>query len=931
MGSTREIRLNVNGREHWIQIDRQTTLLTFLRDQLGFTGTKNGCHGKGQCGACTVLVNGEAKRSCLLKVDKLDGAKVETIESLAQGDELHPLQQAFLVEGAVQCGFCTPGMIMASKGLLDKNSQPSSGEIKQALKHNLCRCTGYTSIIRAVGAAAQSMKDTESRDKYWKQSGIIRQDGRDKVTGRARYADDMREENMLYGKLLLSEYPHAKILSIDTSLAAAAEGVVAVLTARDIPGSKIFGLHKAQQPVLAEDKVRYMGDPVAVVYAKSQAQAEAAVGKIKVIYQPLPGVFDPVTGMRDDAPQLVKEGNVLCHTKVRKGNIDQGFAEADVIVEGNYFTPMVEHAYLETESAIAKKEPDGSIVVHTCSQSSFAMRDAIAASLDLPKEKVRVILSVTGGAFGGKEEPTVQIHCALGALVTGLPVKMTLTREESIRISTKRHAEHIYMRHGATRDGRLVAFESRAICDAGAYISLTGAVVFRSAVVASGPYEIPHAKTDAFGVYTNNNPGGAFRGFGSTQVAFASEVQMDKLARTLNMDPIEFRLKNALSERKATITGQILCDGIGFIETLHAIREALHHIDRKGRGGGRVGIGIASAYKNVGIGTGKSDGADAIVELRENGRFVVRIGATENGQGSDMAMALIAAKTLGVRYDLIDVWSSDTWHTPDGGVTTASRQTFVSGNAVKFAAKLLREKIMAFARDINGDGSCALAEDGALTAGSTCLSPSDLFRQATDKGVVLTAHHHYDPPETYPLRAVADHEPGVDPRRFDIHYAYCFGTQAAVVEVNESSGEVTVLKVIAAQDAGKAIHPQSVKGQIEGAVMMGVGFALAEQYIQKEGLVVTDSLAKLKVPSILQAPEITPIIVEKAQTSGPFGAKGMGEVPINPTAPAILNAIYDAIGVRIDALPATREKILAALRQRDQAIAKGSVTAADQN
>lgn len=920
-----KIRIIVNGIEHKAEINPQMTLLFFLREKLGLTGTKNGCSGKGHCGACMVIVNGEAKRSCVDKMSKLDGAVVETIENLSQGDLLHPIQQAFINVGAVQCGFCTPGMIMSSKVLLDKTLDPTDEQIKQALKNNFCRCTGYVAIIKAVKLAAELLKAQKSGNPVNSNDSkdaveYVRKDAKDKTTGKAIYTDDMHEENMLYGKLLLSDYPHAEILSVDTSEAQATDGVAAVLTVKDIPGRKIFGLHYPNQPVMADDKVRFTGDSIAVVFAETEAIAENAVKKIKVEYNPLPGVFSPIDGMKEDAPKVHEKGNVLAHVKVRKGDLDKGFEAADIIIEGEYITPMVEHAYLETESALSKFEEDGTLVVYTGSQSSFAMQDMIVKSLNLPIEKVRVILTTTGGAFGGKEEPTIQIHCALGTLVTGRPVKMTLTREESIRMSTKRHAEKIYMRHGVTKDGKLVAFESKAICDAGAYFSVSGAVVFRSAVVASGPYVIPNVKADAFGVYTNNSPGGAFRGFGSTQVCFASEAQMDKLARALNMDPIEFRLKNALETGEETITGQVLVDGIGFVETLHAVKEAMKSLDYKPSEGKKIGIGVASSYKNVGIGTGKSDGAGAAVELIENDRVLVKFGATENGQGSDTAMAIIAAKATGIDYDAIDILSSDTKYTPDSGVTTASRQTYITGNAVLNASTLFKENLLTFAATVMNMDKAVLSIKGRIISssdGSNNISLAELYEKTVEKGIKIESFNYYDPPETFPLRDSADHEPGVDIKKYDIHYSYCFCTQAAVVEVDEITGEVKVLKIIAAQDAGNTIFKQSVYGQIEGAVMMGIGYGLQEEFVLKEGQIITGNLLKLKVPFIKDSTDIETIIIEKPQSTGPFGAKGMGEVPINPTAPAIINAINDAVGIRINSLPATRDKVLAAMKDRE--------------
>jgi aldehyde oxidoreductase len=911
------IRITVNGVEHGVAINPQMTLLTFLREQLGLTGAKNGCSGKGHCGACTVIVNGEAKRACVERMSKLDGAVVETIEGLEKNGILHPIQQAYVKAGAVQCGFCTPGMVMSTKVLLDKTLEPTEEQIKLALKNNLCRCTGYVAIVNAVKLAAKMLKGEEP---YEDKEKYVRKDAVEKVNGKAVYADDMKEEKMLYGKLLLAEYPHADILSIDTTEAAAMDGVASVLTAKDIPGRKVFGLHLPEQPVMAENRVKFIGDSVAVVFAETEEIAQEAVKKIKVEYNPLPGIFSPIDGMKEDALKIHDKGNQLTHWKVRKGDIDKGFAEADIIIEGEYYTPMIEHAYLEMESVLVRIEDDGTLVVYTGSQSSFAMQDMIAKSLNIEKDKVRVILTTTGGAFGGKEEPVMQIHAALGALVTGRPVKMTLTREESVRMSTKRHAEYIKMRHGVSRDGKLVAFESSAICDVGAYASVSGAVVFRSAVVASGPYQISNVKTDSYGIYTNNNPGGAFRGFGSTQVAFASEVQMDKLARALGMDPIEFRLKNALEPGKETITGQVLVDGIGYVETLNAIKKALKSIDYKPSEGKRLGIGIAGSYKNVGIGTGKPDGAGAAIELLDNGRILLKFGATENGQGSDSAMAVIAAKTIGIDYNNIDILSSDTKYTPDSGVTTASRQTFITGNAVYNVADLFRNELLSFASgemDIDKDKLGIQGMSVVSKVGEQSMTFSRIFEKAANKGMKLESSYYYNPPETFPLRESADHEPGVDVKKYDIHYAYCFGAQAAIVEVDEQTGEVKILKIIAAQDAGNAIHMQSVYGQIEGAVMMGAGYALHEEFLQKEGRIETGNLLKLKVPMIKNSFDIETLVVEKPVSTGPFGAKGMGEVPVNPTAPAIINAIYDAVGVRIESLPATKEKVLAALKNKN--------------
>ena len=914
-------RITVNGKEQKFLIEADLSLLVFLRESLGLTGTKNGCSGKGHCGACTVIVNGEAKRSCVLKLNKIDGSIVETIESLYENNKFHPIQQAFIDEGAVQCGFCTPGMIMSTKALLDKNPNPSDVEIKEGLKNNYCRCTGYAAIMKAVKRASDYLKNGMTPLKEGQLSNThtqVRKDVPKKVCGTSIYADDIYKKDVIHGKLLFTEYPHADIVSIDRKEAEKLDGVILILIAEDIPGKKIFGLHVPQQPILVENRAKYIGDPIAVVYAESEAIAEAAVKLIKVEYKPLPGIFSADEAMAEDSLRIHDEPNIRHHIKVRKGNIEEAFKKADIIIEGEYFTPSVEHAYMEAESCVSLYDDVGDLVVYTGSQSSQSMQKIIAASLDIPLEKVRVILTTTGGAFGGKEEPTIQIHCALGTLKTGRPVKMTLTREESIRISTKRHAEHIYMKHGATRDGKIIAFESKAICDIGAYISLSGAVVFRSAVVAAGPYDIPNANADSLGVYTNNNPGGAFRGFGSTQVTFASEIQMDKLAVALNMDPFEIRELNSLEKGKTTITGQVLKDGVANIEILDAVKELIQNKSFRASNGKKIGIGLAGSYKNVGIGTGKPDGAGAEIELMPGGRILAKIGATENGQGSDTAMAVIASRELNIDYYLVDILSSDTKYTPDAGDTTASRQTFVSGNAVKGASADFLKLLKNYAATLLNIEVAEIIHENDKFYDKNKKNSVDLggiYDASKKLGEVIKAFYYYNPPETFPLRPSAEHVEGTTDHDFDIHYAYCFGAQVAVVEVDMETADVKVLKVFAAQDAGSTIHEMSIRGQVEGAIAMGFGYAMQENFIQKDGYIINNNLLKLRVPMIKQMPEIEVAIVEKPQLSGPFGAKGMGEVPVNPTAPAIINAIHDATGIWLNKIPFDREVLLSEMKK----------------
>jgi xanthine dehydrogenase molybdopterin-binding subunit B/aerobic-type carbon monoxide dehydrogenase small subunit (CoxS/CutS family) len=554
------ITLRINGKEMTVYTDPDKTLLNFLREDMGLIGTKNGC-GTGHCGTCTVLVDHEAKRSCITKMSKCSGKDIETIESLGYENNLHPLQQAFVEEGAVQCGFCTPGMLMASKALLDINHQPNAEEIRYALRNNLCRCTGYGAIIRAVKKAATYMYgsyDREADDLIEHMQGgvgrvgtnVVKKDAIPKVIGAKVFAGDYVEDEMLYGDILFSAHAHARVLNIDISKASQVEGVVRIATYKDVPGLNKFGLFVPQQPVLAVDEVKYFGDCIASVYASTPEAAKKAVTLIEVDYEPLPVLLDPEEAIKEDSPLVHEDtdNNIVHHVSVRKGNVTLGFEEADAIVENVYQTQAVEHAYLEPESCLAKWSDEEGLTLYSGSQGSESYRKAIAANLNLELEKIRVIFTSTGGGFGGKEEPTVQLLAALGTWLTKKTVKMVLTREQSIRMSTKRHPMKIWMKHGVTKDGRIVAMKSKVIGDGGAYISQTYPVIFRSAVTASGPYITENVEADSYGVYTHKNPSGAFRGFGSTQASFACESQIDQLAEAIGMTPFELIRRNAFCE-----------------------------------------------------------------------------------------------------------------------------------------------------------------------------------------------------------------------------------------------------------------------------------------------------------------------------------------------------------------------------------------------
>lgn len=916
MNGRHTISFHVNGDLRQVEVGPKTTLLQVLRDELRLTGTKNGC-GQGHCGACTVIVDGKAVRSCVYLAHRANGKRVETIEGLARDGELHPLQKAFIEHGAIQCGFCTPGMIMAAKALLDAKPQPTREDIYQALESNLCRCTGYVKIIEAIQVASGQKPEMGEapRPRAFQAVGhpLPRPDARAKATGEAVFAADLYFEGMLHGKVLRSRYPHARVLRVDTSRARALPGVVAVLTAADVPGAKNHGLLRNDWPVLAYDKVRYMGDAIALVAAETEETAEAALKLIEVDYEPLPVVASAEAALAADAPLIHEGGNVLKHLAFHRGDVEAAFAQADIVIENEYRTPTGDHCFLEPEASVATVDDQGNVTVYTGSQIPFEDQRQIAASLALPLEKVRVVQTQVGGAFGGKEDIHTQIHAALLAQATGRPVKLVFTRQESMIVHPKRHATVIRLKTGATKEGKLLAVQAHIIGDTGAYASLGEAVMTRTATHVSGPYAVPNFKVDCYAVYTNNPPAGAYRGFGVPQATFAVETQMDILAEKLGMSPFELRRINALKVGDTTATGQTLRESVGLLECIERVEKevkATEEAERKSQIANRKsrrGWGLACAFKNVGLGGGLADSAGAAVDLLDDGRAIVRAGAAEVGQGLVGVLAQTVVEELGVDYHKVAVILGDTGQCLDGGATTASRQSFVTGNAVRYAARQVRQALADVAAEEldAAPDTLVFREERISRPDRRSISLTKTIQLARREGRSLKASYVYTPPGTVPLGQEGDK-----------HFAYGYAAQAAQVEVDVTTGEVKVLRVIAAHDVGRAINPMAVAGQLEGGVMMGLGYALTEEFKVEEGRVLSDSFAKYKVPRIHQLPEIVPIIVEHETADGPYGAKGVGEITSIPTTAAITNAIYAACGVRVFSLPATPDKILAALVSR---------------
>ncbi|MBI4322412.1 MAG: molybdopterin-dependent oxidoreductase [Chloroflexi bacterium] len=928
------IRLTINGSPTIAEVPGDLTLLRFLRDELHLTGTKNGCS-QGDCWACTVLIDGVPTRACLTKASCLDGKTIQTIESLARDGTLHPLQRAFVDYGAVQCGFCTPGMIVHAKSLLDRNPSPSAEEIVSSMGDHLCRCTGYVSIVEAVQSAARVLRgarapeDDSYRGKaYGEQilgAPIHDKDGAARVTGQLKFADDLYFEGMLWGKILFAGLPHAEILSIDTSEAEAMAGVRAVLTAGDVRGPNLLGQFPPDRPVLCKDKVRLLGDMVAAVFADTLKQAERAVRKIRVEYRPLEVISSPQRALESDAPLIHARGNLLKHATIRRGDIANAFGASNVIVEGHYETQFVEHAYLEPEAGVARPTPDGGVEVYFPTQMPFNARAAIARNLALPEEKVRLISTPLGGGFGGKIDITLEVLLALGALRTGRPVKMTLTRAESLRTSGKRHPYSMDYKIGARKDGRLMALQARVVEDAGGYAGLSAAILEQALVFAGGPYRWASVLVEGYAANTNNPSGTAFRGFGINQVNFALESTLDELARKLGMDPIELRLKNALRNGNLTITGEKLKRGVAIGAVLREARKALAEM-RPIRSDKRIGIGVAAGHKNIASGRGEVNTGGAIVELLENGELLVRSSAVDMGQGTRTVLGQIAAAATGVAYDRIGIITGDTGLVPPGSGAVAQRQTVVHGNAVLRAASKFREALQTYVAQQCGIAAerVGIAGDYVVDTGAggrVLLSLDELARLTASEGEVLRAEARYDGPRTYPIkgdeesvyvkfRGATFDAPKDDYRNY-IDYNY--QAQVAVVEVDEATGEVRLRRIISSHEVGRALNRQKIKGQLEGAAVMGMGYALSEEFVVVNGLYRTVTLKKCGVPSMRQTPVVVLRIVEDPTSEGPFGAKAVSEVAMVPTAAAIANAIYDAVGVRVTTLPATREKVLRGL------------------
>mgnify|MGYP001489605439 FL=1 len=873
-----EINFILNGTPERVIVDPQKSLLKVIREDLRLTGTKEACSA-GHCGTCAVLVGGEVVLSCKYPVFKAQGKEVTTIEGIGTLKNPHPLQLAFAKMGAIQCGFCTPGMIIRAKSLLDGNPKPNREEIKKAIQPHLCRCTGYQKIFEAVELAASYLRG-ETKPIELKLEGkdtigqpVTRRDALEKATGATLYAADLTVDGCAYIKILRSPHHHAKILNIDKAEAEAIPGVLAVLTGEDVKGTNILKMAGDDQPILCKDKVRFIGDPVAAVVAISEEMAFHALKKIEVTYEPLEPVLTPEEALKEGAIRVHDDrSNLFFQQPIIHGDAGKGFSESEVAIERTYTTQTVEHAYLENDSGVAFVHENGQLVILSPSQNIHAHRKTIAEALGLNVEKVRVIQTPMGGAFGGKLDVSVGGILGLAALKLKRPMKLVYTRSETFAATPKRHPFFMKVKVGAKKDGTLMALDFDLTADGGAYKSFSNSVTQRGLIHSQGPYRFPNAHVYGKAVYTNTAFKGAMRGFGVPQVAFAIESILDELASELKMDPLTLRMKNGFVKGDTTICGQLLDHTIGFQECMETLKplyeKALKEAKKSATDEIKMGVGLGGVW--FGPGRSAPDQSEAWAELLPDDTLQVWIGAADMGQGTDTMFWQVAAETMEFPLERVKVCTTDTEITPDGNFSAGSRQTYVSGRAVQMAVEELKK---------------AMEENSAKN-----------YKEMKAKGLPTLYKAVNKPVTSRPDPKTGQGVPWE---------TYSFGIQMAEVSVEVKTGKVNVLKITSVHDLGTVINRLNVEGQLHGGICMGLGYALMEEFVYNK----TDSFAKFKIPRAKDMPEMEVITLNIPRKKGPFGASGTAEYADVPTAPAIANAIYNACGVRIRDLPITPEKI----------------------
>lgn len=921
----RVVLLNVNGRRHAVAVHPSATLQNVLRNTLGLTGTKKGCQ-VGACGSCTVLLDGEPVNSCLVLAVEAQGRQITTIEGIADGNRMHPVQQALMDVGGIQCGYCTPGMVISLVALLRRIPNPSDSEIKEAIGGNLCRCTGYKRIIEAVrrcasGSARPAVQSEEFAGAGFNVVGksVPRIDALEKVTGRAKYAGDIRLPDMLYGKLLLSPHPHARIKSISMEKAEKLPGVKAVITGSDVPDVP-YGVSPARydEYVLAKGKVRHMGDEVACVAAEDEETAAQALELIDVEYEVLPAVFDPFEAMEGGAPRIhdKAKNNINAEIHHHFGDVEKGFAEADYIREDRFSTQRTVQAPIEPHACLAHYEGSGKLTIWTATQVPHYVQHQLSRVLGMPMGRIRVIKPYLGGGFGGKAETTPAEFCAcILSKRTGRPVQIVYRRDEMFLHGRGRHAITIELKTGVKKDGRITAVQERAVLDGGAYTSFGIITVYYAGNMMPTLYKIPNFKYDGYRVYTNLPACGAQRGHGTPQPRFAFESQLSVIADELGIDQFEIRRRNAMTPNSTTVN-ELKIGSCEFLACLDAVEKASGWREKKGKlpPGRGIGVGAGGFVSGAGYPIYRSSfpHSNAMIKISEDGTAATLFaGAPDIGQGSDTVLTQIAAEELGLRYEDFNIVSADTELTPRDLGAYSSRVTLMAGNAVRMAAQRAKQPVLAVAAEMLaclpeelgvGDGRIFLNKDPAR-----CIDFKDAAAEAFNRQGVITGTGHYQPPRlggSYKGASV-----GTSP-------AYSFGAAVAEVEVDLETGKIRVMNFTDAHDVGQPINPMAVHGQVEGSAVMGLGETVYEQVIHTGGRIENPNLHEYIIPSVMEMPEIESIIVPSSEGAGPYGAKEVGEGAMLPVIGALANAIADACGIRLTELPITPEKILRAIKAK---------------
>jgi putative selenate reductase molybdopterin-binding subunit len=992
-----KIALTINGRVEAWEVAPGTTLLQALR-QNGYFGVKHGCE-NGECGACTVLLNGKPVATCVMLAAQADGKQITTIESLGQAAEqgwkktegLHPIQQAFAEMGALQCGYCTPAMILAAKALLDQTLTPSEEQVRDALSGVLCRCTGYLKPVQAVLRAAERIRNSDSElgkdvagipvslpshgEPTTPPTGDFMLPGRSPaatvaptlvlaptvpemrivgkpeqkvdaaklVQGKPAFADDIELRGMLYAKVLWSPVAHARIKRIDVSRARALPGVHAVLTYQDIP-RVVYSTAGQSDPIPGpldtfslDSKVRFVGDRVAFVAAESEEIAKRAVELIDVEYEQLAAILDPREAMRPDAPRIhdepeyVKFGesdpsrNIAAEINIEIGNVAKGFEQADYVFEDEYIVPKVQQVSIEPHVVVTYWDENDRLVIRTSTQVPFHARRILAPVLRLPPKRIRVIKPRIGGGFGGKQEVLIEDVAAHLTIATGRPVRFEYTREEEFLTARSRHPMRIRVKTGVKKDGTMVANEMYALSDTGAYGCHAVTVTGNTGQKCMGLYNAPNIRFHAHVVYTNTPPAGAFRGYGVPQGFFPLEVHMEKIAQTLGLDPLEFRLKNAVKAGDELPTSKAWSEGrephpetietCGLADCFARGAAAMHWYDKFGNADWhrvpgkphlRRGIGMACVMQGTAI--PYLDMGGASIKINDDGSFNLLVGATDLGTGSDTVLAQLAAEVLGCPLDDILVYSSDTDFTPFDKGAYASSTTYISGGAVVKAAQQVAEQIKRVAARMLNEGNrnadLEIRIQDLTLRNRQVTAPDGRF--VTLEQVALESLHHRD---QHQIMAVASYVSPKSPPPF--------AAQFAQVAVDTETGQITVEKLLLAVDSGVIVNPVTASGQIEGGMTQALGYAVCEEMLyDARGDSIVRQLGDYRIFAADEMPELETIFVETYEPSHPFGLKAVAEIPMDGVAPAVANAVYNAVGVWMDEIPMTPERVWRGLSSR---------------